>query len=93
MASKGQKFNNYTVEFRQTVVDRYFKGESRGSLSREYGISENTINTWIRVYRNRIPIGQQKRGRIKDEQIDYKESVIYIVKNHLIFFTLLKENY
>ena len=27
MASKGQKFNNYTVEFRQMVVQRYLNGE------------------------------------------------------------------
>lgn len=74
MAKKGQKFNKYTVEFRQEVVQKYFdgKGSSR-SLAKEYGISFNTIKTWIRAFKKQIPIGQQKKGRPKEEIIDYKE--------------------
>ena len=43
MAKKGQKFNKYTVEFRQEVVQKYFDGKgSAYSLAREYGISKKT---------------------------------------------------
>lgn len=76
MASKGQKFNKYTVEFRQMVVQRYFNGEDTSrSLAREYGLSYKTIETWIYAYKHQIPIGQQERGkgRKKDSEIDYKE--------------------
>ena len=93
MASKGQKFNKYTVEFRQHVVQRYFNGEgTRGSLSQEYGISENTINAWIRAYRNNIPIGQQERGkgRKKDSEIDYKERY-EILKKYQAFIEARRE--
>lgn len=44
MAKKGQKFNRYTEE--------YEKGENGGSvsLSKKYGISYRTIDTWIESY-------------------------------------------
>lgn len=74
MAKKGQKFNKYTVELRKEVVEKYFNGKgSAKSLANEYGISYHTIETWIRAYKKQIPIGKQKRGRSKDENIDYKE--------------------
>ena len=48
MANKGQKFNKYTVEFRQHIVERYLNGEgSAKTLGREYGISHKTIETRI----------------------------------------------
>lgn len=74
MAKKGQKFNKYTVELRKEVVEKYFNGKgSAKSLSNEYGISYHTIETWIRAYKKQIPIGQQRKGRPKNEYIDYKE--------------------
>ena len=52
MASKGQKFNKYTVEFRQMVVQRYLNNDGTPTtLGREYGISHKTIETWIRAYK------------------------------------------
>ena len=50
MAKKGQKFNKYTPEQRNEILDKYFagKGSSR-SLAKEYNISHKTIETWIRA--------------------------------------------
>ena len=93
MASKGQKFNKYTVDFRQHVVQRYLNGEGSSSLlGKEYGISEYTIRTWIRAYRNNIPIGQQERGkgRKKDSEIDYKERY-EILKKYQAFIEARRE--
>ena len=93
MASKGQKFNNYTVEFRQMVVQRYLSGEgSAKSLGMEYSISHKTIETWVRAYKNQIPIGQQKRGkaRKKDSEIDYKERY-EILKKYQAFIEARRE--
>lgn len=74
MAKKGQKFNKYTPEQRKEILDKYLSGQgSSRSLSKEYGISYKTINTWIRAYKQDIPLGYQKKGRPKDENIDYKE--------------------
>ena len=76
MAKKGQKFNTYTTEFRTEVLDKYFSGNySAKMLSKEYGISEKTIWTWIYAFKEGQPIGSNgKRGRPKsDDVIDYKE--------------------
>ena len=74
MAKKGQKFNKYTPEQRKEIVDKYLSGQgSFRSLSKEYGMSHKTIETWIRAYRQDIPLGYQKKGRLKEENIDYKE--------------------
>ena len=74
MAKKGQKFNKYTPEQRKEILDKYFtgKGSSR-SLAEEYNISYKTIETWISAYKKDIPLGYQKKGRQKEENIDYKE--------------------
>ena len=91
MASKGQKFNKYSVEFRQMVVQRYLNGEGTPTtLGKEYGIPYKTIKTWIYAYKNQIPIGQQKRGRPKDEQIDYKERY-EILKKYQAFIEARRE--
>ncbi len=93
MASKGQKFNKYTVEFRQMVVQRYLNNDGTPTtLGREYGISHKTIETWIRAYRNNIPIGQQERGkgRKKDSEIDYKERY-EILKKYQAFIEARRE--
>ena len=74
MAKKGQNFNKYTHEQRKEILDKYFSGKgSQSSLAEEYGISRNTIKTWIRAYKKDIPLGYQKKGRQKEENIDYKE--------------------
>ena len=77
MAKKGQKFNRYTPELRQEILNKYFsKQGSIRSLAKEYGISYKTIGNWISAYKKDIPIGFQKRGRPKNDNndnIDYKE--------------------
>ena len=74
MAKKGQKFNKYTPKQRKEILDKYLSNQgSQYSLAREYGISRKTIATWVRAYKQDIPLGYQKKGRKKEENIDYKE--------------------
>ena len=48
MASKGQKFNFYSPELKQEVLNKYFFFFfSRFSLGREYNISHKIISNWI----------------------------------------------
>ena len=78
MASKGQKFNSYSPELKQTIINKYLnnQGTSR-TLALEYNIPEKTINTWIYKHKHgkNISIDTRKTnaGRKKDENIDYKE--------------------
>lgn len=75
MAKKGQKFNNYTSEFRHTVaMEKIKKGKSYSYLSEKYGISKKTIGTWVRKYKKQGNLDEQKRGRKKQtKEANYKE--------------------
>lgn len=94
MAKKGQKFNTYTVEFREEVMQRYLNGErSPTTLAKEYDIPVGTIKTWIKAYRHNVPIGKQKKGgkgRPKESEIDYKERY-EILKKFLTFTEAQRE--
>ena len=80
MAKKGQKFNNYTKEIKEAILHEYLSNKaSARHLSREYGISENTIRTWARKARSGkevlVDTKDTRRGRTKvnPDEIDYKE--------------------
>ena len=75
MASKGQKFNKYTKEFKNEILDKYYSGKGGfTSLSMEYSIPIKTIKTWVYKINHPNTISNRKRGRPKtDEAIDYKE--------------------
>ena len=80
MAKKGQKFNNYTKEIKEAILNEYLNNTvSAGQLSRENGISENTIRTWARKARSGkevlLDTKDSRRGRPKENpnEIDYKE--------------------
>ena len=77
MASKGQKFNKYTQEFKSMILDEYLSGVSSRFLEEKYNISRYTIQTWGKKYK--YPDKYQKlgrRGRPKEKDLtidDYKE--------------------
>lgn len=76
MASEGQKFKKYSIEFKKEIVEeKIIKGKSYAVLSRKYGIPKGTINTWVYQYKkNNHQTLSKKRGRPnKDQAIDYKE--------------------
>ena len=91
MASKGQKFNKYSDELKYEIVLKYIngKGTSR-SLSHEYGISYRTIETMIYTYKHRGHLNKQKRGRVKESDIDYKERY-EILKKYQAFLKAQRE--
>ena len=74
MASKGQKFNKYSVELKNEIINKYFEGKyTPRSLGKEYGISRKTIETWLyKINHPELQTGA-KRGRPKNGKIDYKE--------------------
>ena len=76
MAKKGQKFNIYNPEFKETILKEYFEGHNGGTkyLSKKYGISHKTIETWIRKRkRPELYHEGEKRGRKNDSEIDWKQ--------------------
>ena len=75
MASKGQKFNKYSIELKNEIINKYLEGKvTTRKLGQEYGISKETIKTWIHKVKHPELASGLKQGRPrKDEIIDYKE--------------------
>ena len=87
MSKKGQKFNNYTKETKEEILQKYLMEHiSAGYLSKIYGLSENTIRMWARKAKQGpdvlVDTQETRRGRPKKnpDEIDYKEHY-EIVKN------------
>lgn len=92
MASKGQKFKNYSPELKQEILNKYFnENKSYTSLSLEYNISKGTIKTWIFKTNTGNNISLDNRGKHKkEENIDYKEKY-EILKNFQAFLKAQRE--
>jgi transposase len=93
MAKKGQKFNSYTAEFKQMVLEEKFKGiKSNGQIAREYGLSINTVGTWIRKAKKpeEYPGLGKKKGRPKETEDDWKERY-QILKKYQVFLKAQRE--
>ncbi len=93
MARKGQKFRKYSEDLKQKVLDEYYSGETgHTELSRKYDIPYETIHTWINKINNpkRYPRADQKRGRPKNSEIDWKERY-EILKKYLAFLKAQRE--
>jgi transposase-like protein len=81
MASKGQSFSKYTLEFKEEVIEAYKSGKygGRPQVAKHYNISSGTISTWIIKYRKQGSLEndiEHKRGRPKEKDLtkeDYKE--------------------
>ena len=79
MASKGQKFNSYSPEIKNEILEKYFSNQgSAGSLAKEYDISEKTIESWIAKSKKGVDITVDHRpnnsGRkSKSDNENYKE--------------------
>lgn len=69
---------HYPLELKEQVIKDYKEGTYGGriSLARHYNISVKVINHWIdkdKKQGNQINDIEHKRGRTKEENIDYKE--------------------
>ena len=68
MASKGQKFNKYTIEQKEKILQEYYEGLGGSkALGRKYNISYRTIDTWIRKINHPELQTNSKRGRPKEK--------------------------
>ena len=79
MASKVQKFNNYSDDLRNEVLNKYISGIPSSRLEQEYKIPQRTIRNWKRKYYSHpelFPGLGQKRRPIKESNLtkeDWKE--------------------
>ena len=94
MASKGQKFNKYSVELKQEIVQKYLDGKGTArSLGKEYGISYKTIDNMIYRYKHPELKTGRKIGRPKEKSLtkeDWKERY-EILKKYQAFLKTQRE--
>ena len=93
MARKGQRFNKYSAELKQKVLEEYFSGEEGyKSLSEKYGIPINTVYTWVDIvrYPERHSSVGKKKGIPKGTKIDWKERY-EILKKYRAFLRAQRE--
>ena len=79
MASKGQKFASYSLEFKNEVLEAYKSGKygGRDQVAKHYNISSATIWNWISKDRKQGTLENniyRKRGRTKDILADTSNS-------------------
>ena len=71
---KGQK--NYPTEIKEIIQEEYSQGASQIKLSKKYGVSRYTIQSWcgLRSEVNRRKIAPSKKGRptSKPENLEKK---------------------
>lgn len=98
MARKGQKFSNYSLEFKEKMLKEYFDGAAAEYLGRKYSISPSTIKNWIRKLKNGDNLsidgrGRKATGRPKSKDLtleDYKERY-EILKKYQAFLQARRE--
>ena len=96
MASKGQKFNKYSEEFKDEILEKLNKGFTSNYLAKEYNISRGTILTWMKKRRKQGDLKNDiyhNRGRKKERNLsieDYKERY-EILKKYRAFLKAQRE--
>ena len=92
MASKGQKFNKYSLDFKTMILKEYFDGcINQHALAKKYDVNIKTIVSWLHNYKNG-KLGT-KRGRPKSRKLtleDYKERY-EILKKYQAFLQARQE--
>ena len=86
---------HFDKDFKEMVVNDYKSGNfgGRKQIAKKYGIDESTIWHWIvkdRNQGNQINDINKKRGRTKEENIDYKERY-EILKKYQAFLRAQRE--
>ena len=86
---------HYSTEFKQKIIDEYKSGKSGGykRVAQKYGLSDDTVYHWVvkdRKQGNQENIPYKRVGRIKEENIDYKERY-EILKKYQAFLKAQRE--
>ncbi len=94
MASKGQKFNKYSDELKEEIIQKYLDGKGTArSLGKEYNISYKSIDNMIYRYRHPELKTGKKCGRPKEKDLtkeDWKERY-EILKKYQAFLKAQRE--
>lgn len=65
MAKKGQKFKTIDEDLIYKIVQEKIKGKSYSYLALKYNVSQGSIMTWVKRYRDKGFVKREKNGRKK----------------------------
>ena len=74
MAHNGTR---YPEEFKRQIIDLYLSGESVTELANEYGLVEQTIYRWKKLYAPTIKVDENQTISMKE----YSEECLCLVFN------------
>ena len=63
MAHNGKR---YSEEFKRQIIDLYLSGKSVSELAEEYGLVEQTIYKWKKLYAPSITVDENKTISMKE---------------------------
>ena len=94
MALKGQKYNKYSKELKEEIMNKYLNNQGTANyLAKENNIPLKTVKNWVYKINKNIDItinNQSKKGRKKEDNIDYKERY-EILKKYQTFLKAQRE--
>jgi transposase len=82
-----RKYNQYTEEFKKSIVTLHQNGKSQSQLHREYGISFTAIKNWVKQYSEvkidsdtiltarQIKELQKRNAQLEEENIILKKAI------------------
>ena len=78
MAKKGQKFKNYTAEFKLEVAKSYLNGIYGGipGVAKHFGIGQTRVQEWVKIYREKGTESFLVDGRGKSGKSGRPKSII-----------------
>jgi hypothetical protein len=92
MASKGQKFDKYSEDIKEIVMNDIKHGKSINYISKYYNIPHGTVSNWHQKIIHPELNFKEKRGRKKSEltKEDWKERY-EIIKKYQAFLMAQRE--
>ncbi len=66
MAKKGQRFKTIDEELIYKIVQEKIKGKTYSYLALKYNVSQGSIMTWTKRYRDKGFVNREKKGIKKD---------------------------
>lgn len=66
MSTMAHKRTKYTEEFKKQIIDLHLSGKPISQLAKEYGLIEQTVYKWKKLYAPSVEVDQEKSISQKD---------------------------
>lgn len=81
MAHNGKR---YTEEFKRQIIDLYLAGKPVAQLAEEYGLVEQTIYKWKKIYAPTLQVNEKQTISMKEYQKLQKKTHELKLENEIL---------